>query len=72
MRVDLHGMTEIEATSAILCALIPLDDNEVDEVEIITGNGYVIKRVLLEILEEGGYGYSQSSHNHGSFVVYRF
>lgn len=72
MIIDLHGMTENEAVMAISGALVSLEmDEYLDEIEIITGNGYVLKRVLLDILDEEGLAYSQSSYNSGSFTVYK-
>lgn len=69
MIIDLHGLTEQEAIPTILGALFSLDLNDETEVEIITGNGFVLKRVLEEILEEEGYPFELI--NSGSYIIYQ-
>lgn len=67
--LDLHGLTEQEAVPAILSALFSLDEGMDDELEIITGNGHVLTRVVEEILDEEGYEYFHRSGNTGSYIV---
>lgn len=67
--LDLHGLTEQEAVSAILSALFSLEDGMNEELEIVTGNGYVLTRVVEEILDEEGYDYFHRNGNTGSYIV---
>lgn len=71
MVVDLHGMTEQEAVGVILMKLLDFDNSDLDEMEFITGRGYVLTRVLEETLEDEGYDYSPSPNNSGSYIIYR-
>ena len=46
-------------------------DNTVDELEIITGNGRVLKDVVIEILEEERLDYETPQGNLGCVIVYK-
>lgn len=69
MRIDLHGLTEQEAIPVILSAFLSIELGDEDEVEIITGNGFVLKRVLQELAHEEGF--SLEAVNSGSYIVYQ-
>ena len=68
MIIDLHGMTEQEAIGVIMTALMSFEEGYEDELEIITGNGHVLTRVVEDYLDEEGFEYSIK--NHGSYIVY--
>lgn len=70
MSIDLHGMTEQEAIGALMTALFSFDHSGMDQMEIITGRGYVLTRVVEDCLEEEGYEYRVSPGNPGSYIVY--
>jgi DNA-nicking Smr family endonuclease len=53
--IDLHGKDEIEATKIILMAIMDFENGSINSLEIITGNGGTLRRVLENILEDEGY-----------------
>jgi DNA-nicking Smr family endonuclease len=53
--IDLHGKDEIEATKIILMAIMDFENGSISSLEIITGNGGTLRRVLENILEDEGY-----------------
>ncbi len=55
MVIDLHGMLEFEAISAVLMGLTAFEDSGHDELEIITGNGQVLRDVAIELIEDEGF-----------------
>lgn len=62
-------MTEDEATGAILSALFSFEDSLEDEMEIITGNGYVLTRVVEELASEQGFNFFHKNGNTGSYII---
>ena len=64
-------MTEAEATGAIYAAISDIEFGHATEYEIVTGNGIVLKDLLLDILYEEDVDYRQSKNNRGSFTVYK-
>lgn len=71
MLIDLHGMDESDATGAILSSLFSLDTNEDLEIEIITGNGLVLRDLAIELVEEHGLSWRHENGNTGSIIVYK-
>lgn len=71
MILDLHGYTEEEAIPEILTAIFSWEEDEYIDLEIITGNGNVLKRVLEEILEEENISWSHKNNNYGSYILER-
>lgn len=69
MRIDLHGMYEDEAIGAIISALISFEHSNHETMEIITGNGHVLKDVAIEEIIDYGYDYYISPRNLGSIIV---
>ena len=67
--IDLHGLTEEEALPKIAFAIFDIEMGNVFSVEIITGNGYVLKDVLLEELEKTNLNYYHVNGNTGSFII---
>ncbi|NQZ66111.1 MAG: hypothetical protein HRT99_02745 [Mycoplasmatales bacterium] len=68
--IDLHGLTEIDATGIILSALIELEEGYVDYIEFITGRGYVLTRVLEDLIDESKFRYEKDLYNPGIYRVY--
>lgn len=72
MIIDLHGLTEHEALLEIDSALLSLEFGyEHDYVEIITGRGFVLRRVAIDYVEDEGYFWEHPNGNEGSIVVYK-
>lgn len=69
MRIDLHGMYEDEAIMAIHGALISFEFSNHETMEIITGNGYVLKDVAIEEILDYGYSYYVAPGNNGTIIV---
>ncbi len=69
MIIDLHGMIEYEAISAVLVALTSFEDSGHDELEIITGNGQVLRDVAIELIEDEGFQWRTEGNNYGSIIV---
>jgi len=65
--IDLHGFTEQEVYGAVYGAIMSLLPGE--ELEIITGNGEVIKDVVLEILNEENLDYRFEGSNYGAIII---
>ena len=68
-KIDLHGLTEDQAISATLTAFLSLGPNE--ELEIITGNGIVIKDVVFDLIKEEQLNYRYENNNYGSIIVWK-
>ena len=71
MIIDLHGLTEAEALLEIDSALWEFDESHEDTLEIITGNGIVLKGVVIDYLNQGDYAWEQPSYNRGTVIVYK-
>ena len=71
MILDLHGYTEQEAIGQIYTTLMTFDESEFEELEIITGKGFVLTRVVEEILDDELYVYKRGNPNTGSYIVYK-
>ena len=69
MILDLHGLTEEEAVPKILSGIISLEMDEVYELEIITGRGHVLTRVVEELLEEHDLTWTHKNNNYGSYII---
>ena len=67
--IDLHNLNESEAISATLTAFLSLKENE--QLEIITGNGIVLKDVVLELINEENLNYKYENNNFGSIIVWK-
>ncbi len=73
MIIDLHGLTEEEATSKILFSIWEFEENDFeDELEIITGRGDVLTRVTEELLEEKGWSWKHYNNNLGSYIIKKY
>lgn len=70
MSIDLHGYTEQEAIGKLMSALMTFEFSGEDTLEIITGKGYVLTRMVEEYLEEEMYEYTQPSNNLGTYIVF--
>lgn len=68
--IDLHGLTEIEATGVIMTSLIELEENNVEYIEFITGRGGILTMVLEELVEESDFDYEINPYNKGSYRVF--
>lgn len=67
--IDLHGLTEEEAIPRILTGIISLELGEITELEIVTGRGEVLTRVVEEILEENHLSWTHKNNNFGSYYI---
>ncbi len=67
--IDLHGKDEIEATKIILMAIMDFENGSISSLEIITGNGGTLRRVLENILEDEGYSWHHKNNNLGSYII---
>lgn len=67
--IDLHGMYEHEAIGKIMSGIISLEMGEVYRLEIITGNGSVLTRVVEEALEENNLSWRHENGNTGCYIV---
>ena len=69
--IDLHNLIEYEAISQIEMAILTFNDSdEYDELEIITGNGDVLKDVAIDILSDNNLDYEFS--NIGCILVKKY
>lgn len=68
-KIDLHGLTEEEANGIVLTAFLSLKENE--ELEIITGNGIVLKDVVLDLVKEENLNYRYENNNYGAIIVWK-
>lgn len=71
MMIDLHGLTESEALLELDSALWEFDSSHEDTLEIITGNGIVLKGVAIDYLNGQGYSWDHPYGNGGSITVYK-
>lgn len=71
MIVDLHGLTESEALLELDSALWEFDTSHEDTLEIITGNGIVLKGVTIDYLNGHDYPWEHPYGNSGSITVYK-
>lgn len=71
MIIDLHGLTESEAILEIDAALWEFDESHENTLEIITGNGIVLKGLAIDCLNQGDYSWEQPSYNKGTIIVYK-
>lgn len=69
MIYDLHGLTENEAIIEIDTILWEFEENGYEEIEIITGNGTVLKNLAIEEIEKYGFDWRHPQHNQGSIIV---
>ena len=71
-QLDLHGYDINEATMAIMTFLFQkFEEEEMDEVFIITGKGHILREQTIEILEEERYNWAFDENNEGKIIVYR-
>ena len=69
--IDLHNLIEHEAISKIEMAILTFNDtDEYDELEIITGNGEVLKDVTIDILSDNNLDYEFL--NNGCILVKKY
>ena len=71
MIIDLHGMIEQEAIGHILSAIFEIHNNENLEIEMITGNGQVLKNLVIDMAEEEGLLWRYEGSNYGSMIIYK-
>ncbi len=69
--IDLHGLIEQEAIGPILSAIFDVQNNEDMEIEIITGNGYVLRDLVIEMAEEDGIQWRNDGSNTGAIIIYK-
>ena len=69
MIIDLHGMREDEAMGIILTAIMDIQNNEGMTIEIITGNGQVLKGLVMDLVSEEGLSYEYIGNNYGSLLI---
>ena len=70
MRLDLHGLTESEAIGPIISKIISFIESDYeDTLEIITGNGYVLTRLVEEQLEDNNLTWCHENGNTGSYII---
>jgi len=67
--IDLHGYREEEIMGPVLSAIYSLREGE--EIEIITGNGQVLRDVVLEIIQEEQVAYKYEGNNYGAIIIYK-
>ena len=67
--IDLHGLTESEALPQIILAIMEVENDMAFSVEIITGNGYVLKDILIDELNKTDLNYYHPNGNSGSFII---
>lgn len=71
MFIDLHGLTESEAISKVEMKLMDFQAAHEDSLEIVTGNGIVIKDTVIDILNDHGLKWSFKGSNTGAIIVKR-
>ncbi|WKX02729.1 hypothetical protein [Candidatus Mycoplasma mahonii] len=69
MTIDLHGYTEEESIPVILGAFLEFESNPDLTIELITGNGYVLRDVAIELIEEEGLVWSLLGKNTGALMI---
>ena len=62
-------MEENEAVAEVLNALISFVNSDEEELEIVTGNGIVLTRVVEELVEEEGLLYFHRNNNTGKYII---
>ena len=70
MVIDLHGMIEQEAIGYVLSAVFDVKNTEGLEIEIITGNGHVLKDLVIDMVEEEGLSWRHEGSNYGSMIIF--
>ena len=71
MVIDLHGLTEAEAIPKVESFIYSFINSDQFEATIITGNGIVLKDVVIEAIQENNLHWKQKNHNKGALIVYK-
>lgn len=71
LSIDLHGLIEYEALMELDAALLSLEFSNEDTLEVITGNGFVLKGMAIEHLQRNHWDFEIPTHNSGCIIVYK-
>ena len=69
MLIDLHGYEENEAFLTLDAFLFEFEESDENECTIITGNGIVIKPMVIDELEKRLLNWKYENNNEGAIIV---